>query len=148
MIPREDFKRTGKTYREAIRTGAQEFHDTPLDKPLAPSSEPQAGGRNTLKLEGIRVTPQAKSMHIPDGLYEAWVSAVNSGECLPSIKQSWLWIQKRIAGNQQAKMTFNNREINAIAQAFLLRAVKDNHASINPRYTTPKCGLPKYLWSK
>lgn len=164
LIPRKDFKRTGKTYREAIRTGTQEFHDTPLDKPLAPSSEPQAGGvdtlkqtpssepqaggSNTLKLEGIRVTPQAKSMHIPDGLHEAWVSAVNSGECLPSIKQSWLWIQKRIAGNQQAKMTFNNREINAIAQAFLLRAVKDNHASINPRYTTPKCGLPKYLWSK
>ena len=164
LIPREDFKRSGKTYREAIRTGTQEFHDTPLDKPLAPSSEPlargmdtlkqtpssepQAGGRNTLKLEGIRVTPQAKSMHIPDGVYEAWVSAVNGGECLPSIKQSWLWIQKRIAGNQQAKMTFNNREINAIAQAFLLRAVKDNHASINPRYTTPKCGLPKYLWSK
>ena len=164
LIPREDFKRTGKTYREAIRTGTQEFHDTPLDKPLAPSSEPQAGGvdtlkqtpssepqaggSDTLKLEGIRVTPQAKPMHIPDGLYEAWVSAVNSGECLPSIKQSWLWIQKRIAGNQQAKMTFNNREINAIAQAFLLRAVKDNHASINPRYTTPKCGLPKYLWSK
>lgn len=148
LIPREDFKRIGKTYCEATRTGTQEFHDTLLDKPLSPSREPQAGGRNTLQLEGVRVTPQAKSMHIPDGLYEAWVSAVNGGECLPSIKQSWLWIQKRIAGNQQAKMTFNNREINAIAQAFLLRAVKDNHASINPRYTTPKCGLPKYLWSK
>ena len=148
LIPREDFKRGGKTYREAIRTGTQEFHDTPLDKPLTPSSDPQAGGRNTLKLEGISVNPQAKAMHVPEGLYEAWVSAVTRSECLPSVKQSWLWIQKRIAGNQQAKMTFNNREINAIAQAFLLRAVKDNHASINPRYTTPKCGLPKYLWSK
>ena len=33
LIPREDFKRTGKTYREAIRTGAQDWQDTPLDSP-------------------------------------------------------------------------------------------------------------------
>lgn len=148
LIPREDFKRSGKTYHEAIRTGTQEFHDTPLDKPLAPSSDPLARGSDTLKLEGISVKPLAKTMHVPDDLYGAWVSAVNSGECLPSLKSSWHWLQKRIAGNQQSKMTFNNRELHAIAQAFFLRAVKDNHASINPRYTTPKCGLPKYLWSK
>lgn len=148
LIPRKDFKRTSKTYREAIRTGTQAFHDTPLDKPLAPSSDPLARGSDTLKLEGINVKPLAKTMHVSDGLYEAWVSAVNSGECLPSLKSSWHWLQKRIAGNQQSKMTFNNRELHAIAQAFFLRAVKDNYASINPRYTTPKCGLPKYLWSK
>lgn len=45
LIPREDFKRTGKTYREAIRTGAQDWQDTPLDSPHS-ANDAQGGAHH------------------------------------------------------------------------------------------------------
>ncbi|HRJ51258.1 MAG TPA: hypothetical protein PLE99_00720 [Candidatus Thiothrix moscowensis] len=143
---------TGSTYRQAIRDGSAGWQDTPLDAPLHPqartSSEPQAGGGNNLRPEGSKINPQEKVIQVPDGLYEQWVKAVYAGDCLPSLKGSWSWVQKRIAGTQKVKASATNREIRLVAESFFLRAVKDGHASINPKYTDPKCGLSKYLWSK
>jgi hypothetical protein len=120
----------------------------------APPSRPSAEGGDTLQPKGaeggdlpkVPEGQQGGKVAVPDGLYERWASAIRAGECGASVKQSWHWVQKQIAGSQTEKLTFNNREITAVVQLFFSRALRDGYARINPKYTSPKCGFPKYLW--
>lgn len=141
---------------------AEEHYSLPLEaSPKVPEgrqdshpSRPSAEGIQPLQPKGaeegaIPKVPegqQTEKATLTDGLYERWVSAIRAGQCAASVKQSWGWVQKQIAGSQAEKLTFNNREITAVVQLFFVRAIRDGYARLNPKYTSPKCGLPKYQW--
>ncbi|EIJ34513.1 hypothetical protein [Thiothrix nivea] len=141
---------------------AEEHYSLPLEaSPKVPEgrqdshpSRPSAEGIQTLQPKGTEESAipkvpegqEAEKATLTDGLYERWVSAIRAGQCAASVKQSWGWVQKQIAGNQAEKLTFNNREITAVVQLFFARAIRDGYARLNPKYTSPKCGLPKYQW--
>ncbi|TXH71384.1 MAG: hypothetical protein E6Q83_04065 [Thiothrix sp.] len=85
-------------------------------------------------------TPLANGQN---GLYGEWLKAVNSGECLPSVKPTWLWIQKRISNKETGSRTHDRTRISNMQKAFFARAMKEGLMVANPNYTN---GGKKYLW--
>jgi hypothetical protein len=80
----------------------------------------------------------------PDGLYSEWVEAVKTGDCLPSVKPTWIWVQKRISNKETGKRTPDRTRISAMQKAFFARAMKEGLMIENPNYRN---GGKKYLWT-
>ena len=105
--------------------------------------KPLANGLGTgLKSEPLETvsTPLANG---PSGLYGDWLTAVNAGECLPSVRPTWLWIQKRISNKETGSRTHDRTRISHLQKAFFTRAMKEGLMVANPNYTN---GGKKYLW--
>ncbi len=138
----------GHTYREELRTGSSDYRDMPLDaittlpaeKPLQETTlKPLANGTEGTKPEtGLR--PLANGS---DSLYPVWVQAVRIGECKPSVKPTWHWIQKRIAPAMTGSKTNDPERITIMQKAFFSRAIRDGLMELNPAYRN---GGKKYIW--
>ena len=151
LIPREDFKRTGKTYREDLRTGAQDYRDMPLDATPTPPAEkplqettpkPLAKGSEVVTDETLS-KPLAKGSEGTESLYGEWVAAVRIGECKPSVEPTWHWVQKRIAPTETGSKTNDRTRISNMQKAFFNRAIREGLMQLNPAYRN---GGKKYIW--
>ncbi|MDD5394428.1 MAG: hypothetical protein PHE17_15540 [Thiothrix sp.] len=78
-----------------------------------------------------------------EGLYPAWVQAVRSGSCRPSVNEAWHWIQKHIAPNQNGSKTNDPTRIGNMQKAFFSRAIREGLMQVNANY---KRGGKKYIW--
>ncbi|MDX9988654.1 hypothetical protein [Thiothrix unzii] len=161
LIPREDFKRTGKTYRDELRTGSQDYRDMPLDattttpaekprvKPLEqqaekPRVEPRARGLEKADENPVHGVTEAPRPHAAtDTLYLVWIAAVRSGECRASIDSTRAWIQKRIAPVMTGSKTNDLKRIDQMRKGFFSRALREGLMQINPAYRN---GGKKYNW--
>ncbi|OQX11997.1 MAG: hypothetical protein BWK73_16145, partial [Thiothrix lacustris] len=161
LIPREDFKRTGKTYREDLRTGSSDYRDMPLDattttpaekprvKPLEqqaekPRVEPRARGLEKADENPVHGVTEAPRPHAAtDTLYLVWIAAVRSGECRASIDSTRAWIQKRIAPVMTGSKTNDLKRIDQMRKGFFSRALREGLMQINPAYRN---GGKKYNW--
>ena len=137
---------TGRTGKHNPVLGKSESHyELPLTEPL--QVEPESHNRPSA--EGIQSKP-VETLSRPSaegrksGLYEAWIEAVIGGECKPSVRPTWLWIQKRIAGCETGSRTHDRTRITTMQKALFGRAIADGHMIENPNYTN---GRAKYLWS-
>lgn len=78
-----------------------------------------------------------------EGLFGEWVAAVKAGECLPSVKPTWIWIQKRISNKETGSRTHDRTRISTMQKAFFARAIREGLMLENVNY---KNGGKKYLW--
>ena len=134
----------GITYRDELRQHGQQFRDMPLDATTTDTpSKPQAGGSGEVSSK----TPSKPQAGGSDGqggsLYPVWVMAVKSGECRPSVDETWKWIQKRIAPKETGSKTNDRTRIGMMQKAFFARAIREGLMQVNPNYTN---GGKKYLW--
>ncbi|SKA83486.1 hypothetical protein SAMN02745130_02409 [Thiothrix eikelboomii] len=106
-------------------------------------SRPLANGSKTGSVQTPEMTVSRPLANGSEGLYGAWVSAVKAGECLPSVKPTWSWIQKRIAPTETGTQTDDRTRISHMQKAFFARAMKEGLMILNPHYTN---GGKKYLW--
>lgn len=106
-------------------------------------SRPLANGSETGSVQNPEMTVSAPLANGSEALYGVWVDAVKAGECLPSVKPTWLWIQKRIAPTETGAQTDDRTRISHMQKAFFNRAIKENLMVLNPHY---KNGGKKYLW--
>ena len=106
-------------------------------------SRPLANGSETGSVQNPAMTVSTPLANGSEALYWAWVDAVKAGECLPSVKPTWLWIQKRIAPTETGTQTDDRTRISHMQKAFFNRAIKENLMVLNPHY---KNGGKKYLW--
>ncbi len=78
-----------------------------------------------------------------DSLYEKWITAVQSKECRPAVKPTWLWIQKRISNKETGSRTHDRTRISIMQKAFFNRAIRDGLMKVNPNF---KRGGKKFIW--
>lgn len=78
-----------------------------------------------------------------DSLYEQWIKAVQSKECRPAVKPTWLWIQKRISNKETGSRTHDRTRISTLQKAFFSRAIHDGLMKVNPNF---KRGGKKFIW--
>lgn len=129
------------TYRQELRSGSQQYRDVPLDtatRPLANGTD-GAAAKNPQQTVSTPLANRTKA----DGLYGEWVQAVLAGECLPSVKPTWLWIQKRISAKETGSKTNDRTRISSMQRAFFGRAIREGLMLENPDYRN---GGKKYLW--
>ena len=141
--------RTGK--HNPVLGRAEQHYELPLDKPLANGvqtgfSEPES--TDTALDIKTGSDDHSETVRRPlangsKGLYEDWIQAVNDGGCKPSVKPTWTWIQKRIAGSENGSRTHDRTRISAMQKAFFSRAIADGYMMLNPSY---KNGAKKFLW--
>ena len=161
LIPRKDFKRTGKTYRDELRTGSQDYRDMPLDATTTPAAENPRVKPLEQQAEKPRVEPRARGLEkadenpvhgvteaprphaATDTLYLVWIAAVRSGECRASIDSTRAWIQKRIAPVMTGSKTNDLKRIDQMRKGFFSRALREGLMQINPAYRN---GGKKYNW--
>lgn len=106
-------------------------------------SRPLANGSETGTVQNPAKTVSAPLANGSEGLYGAWVNAVKAGECLPSVKPTWTWIQKRISNKETGSRTHDRTRISNMQKAFFSRAMKEGLMIENPNYSN---GGKKYLW--
>ena len=150
--------RTGK-HNPALGRSEQHY-ELPLDNPMPETvNRPLANGAgagfgvpdledNQSGVEsGSEGDTETVSTPLANGLkpslYACWISAVQAGDCKPSVKPTWSWIQKRIAGAETGKRTPDRTKITLMQKGFFNRAIVDGHMILNPKYTN---GGKKYLW--
>jgi hypothetical protein len=77
-------------------------------------------------------------------IYADWLDSINTSTCKKTVRDTRTWVQKRLAGNQNSKMTPNPKEFAAITEMLFSRAVKDPSSGIrlNPDF---RSGGKKYL---
>ena len=78
-----------------------------------------------------------------NGLYSDWLKAVQMKACKPSVRETWVWIQKRISNKETGSRTHDRTRISHMQKAFFSRAMKEGLMIENPNYTN---GGKKYLW--
>ena len=106
-------------------------------------SEPLANGVDDEPVQRPLDTVSRPLANRPDGLFSEWVQAVKVGDCLPSVKPTWTWIQKRISNKETGSRTHDRTRISNMQKAFFARAMKEGLMIENPNY---KNGGKKYLW--
>lgn len=125
--------------------GKANFH---YDLPLTEPNQKSVQTVSTPSAEGIAAKPvQTVSKPSADGiggLYPQWVEAVKAGECKPSVRPSWEWIQKRIAAKETGSRTHDRTRISAMQKAFFSRAISDGYMVKNPNWTN---GKKKFIWN-
>lgn len=105
--------------------------------------KPLANGSETGMTQDPPMTVSEPLANGSESLYGDWVNAVNTGECLPSVKPTWSWIQKRISNKETGSRTHDRTRISNMQKAFFARAMKEGLMIENPNYTN---GGKKYLW--
>ena len=71
------------------------------------------------------------------------MAAVQAGDCLPSVKPTWSWIQKRISARETGSRTHDRTRISNLQKAFFAKAMHERLMTLNPAYRN---GGKKYLW--
>jgi hypothetical protein len=125
-----------KPEQETVSKPSAEGQDKPsVDTVSKPSvetvSKPSAEGQGKPSAEG------------QSGLYPEWVKAVQLKQCKPSVRATWLWIQKRISNKETGSRTHDRTRITIMQKAFFSRAMTDGLMQPNPNYRN---GGKKYLW--
>ncbi|MCB1637440.1 MAG: hypothetical protein KDI15_01185, partial [Thiothrix sp.] len=117
------------------------------DGPVETLSKPSADGPvETLSKPSADGPVETLSKPSADGLtslYGMWVSAVQAGECKPSVRESWGWIQKRISARETGSRTHDRTRISNLQKAFFAKAMHEGLMTLNPAYRN---GGKKYLW--
>ncbi|MDQ5769940.1 hypothetical protein [Thiothrix subterranea] len=134
--------RTGNAPTSATSKPLQETALKPHVEPrarglLEPDENPVHG------VTGEPVTARQAQQEGMDSIYPAWVAAVHSGECKPSIDSTRSWIQKRIAPVMTGSKTNDLKRIDQMRKGFFTRAMKEGLMQVNPNYTN---GGKKYIW--
>jgi hypothetical protein len=114
-------------------------------KPVQQTSlKPLADGHETGSAAPVQQTVSKPLANGQNGLYGEWVKAVQDRECLPSVKPTWLWIQKRISNKETGSRTHDRTRITTMQKAFFSRAISDGLMKQNPNYRN---GGKKYIWT-
>jgi hypothetical protein len=106
-------------------------------------SQPSAEGQKSVSEPECLKTLSQPSAEGHNGLYSDWLKAVQRHECKPSVRETWSWIQKRIAPTETGTQTDDRTRISHMQKAFFNRAIKEGLMVLNPHY---KNGGKKYLW--
>lgn len=146
LIPRADRKTRDLGMGSATSSAASKPRVEQAEKPIV---EPRARGllepdKNPVHgVTGEPVTARQAQQEGMDNIYPAWVAAVHSGECKPSIDSTRSWIQKRIAPVMTGSKTNDLKRIDQMRKGFFTRAMKEGLMQVNPNYTN---GGKKYIW--
>ncbi|MFZ1344009.1 hypothetical protein, partial [Thiothrix eikelboomii] len=106
-------------------------------------SQPSAEGQKSALEETTSATLSQSSAEGHNGLYSDWLKAVQMKACKPSVRETWVWIQKRISNKETGSRTHDRTRISHMQKAFFSRAMKEGLMIENPNYTN---GGKKYLW--
>ncbi len=142
--PEREKRNERSTYqRELSAHGIQSPADPVLDR-----EEDKATIQRIIEagLHAGSTTPETGSKPLanrPDSLYPVWVAAVKSGECKPSVKPTWHWIQKRIAPAMTGSKTNDPERITIMQRAFFTRAIREGLMYENQNWSN---GKKKYIW--
>jgi hypothetical protein len=114
-----------------------------IDKGLSTAKPVQKTSQKP-SAEGMAETLSKPSADGQNGLYGDWVKAVQKKQCRPSVRETWLWIQKRISNKETGSRTHDRTRITTMQKAFFSRAISDGLMKQNPNYRN---GGKKYIWT-
>jgi hypothetical protein len=145
------------TYAEELRKAGVEFPPDPALNKSAPLADIQAVINRTPTTPATVCTHPSDRVHTPThtqnkplaatpSLYKEWLTAIHTGQCKATVRETRPWVQSKIAGkgSQARRSTPTPVDIDALTQSLFQRAVNDPNSKItlNPDY---RPGKAKYL---
>lgn len=136
------------TYAEELRKAGVDFPPDPALNKSAPLADIQAVINRTHPSDRVHTpahTPNKPLVATPS-LYKEWLSAIHTGQCKATVRETRPWVQSKIAGkgSQARRSTPTPVDIDALTQSLFQRALNDPKSKIilNPDY---RPGKAKYL---
>lgn len=136
------------TYAEELRKAGVDFPPDPALDKSAPLADIQTVINRTHPSDRVHTpthTPNKPLVAAPS-LYKEWLTAIHTGQCKATVRETRPWVQSKIAGkgSQARRSTPTPVDIDALTQSLFQRAVNDPNSKItlNPDY---RPGKAKYL---